>query len=85
MQKDSAEKWVTFTQQETYFTFNIHQVSKLENQLRKQGIYYRTIFYMNNIPVAYDVDLGYVEMSKDEEIRIINEAERGEQNGTSEC
>jgi len=82
---DSVEKWVVFTQQETYFSLNIHQVSKIENNLRKQGIPYRTIYYMDNKPVTYDIGKGYQEMSRDEELRIINEAERGEYNGTSEC
>jgi hypothetical protein len=84
MQTDNV-KWVIFTQQETYFSRNIHQVSKIENSLRKQGIYYRTIFYKDNKPVTYEIGKGYQEMSTDEELRIINEAERGEQNGTSEC
>lgn len=109
----TAEKWVVFTKEETYFIFNIHQVSKLENQLRKQGVKYRTIFYLNNKPVTYEIGKGYKEMSTDEEMEIIRdvqpvvkeieeveetvttatensdeaidyEAERGEQNGTSE-
>ena len=84
MQTDNV-KWVIFTQQETYFSRNIHQVSKIENSLRKQGIYYRTIFYKDNKPVTYEIGKGYQEMSTDEELRIINEAERGEKNGTSEC
>ena len=85
MQKDNAEKWAIYTQQETYFSRNIHQVSKIENSLRKQGIPYRTIYYMDNKPVTYEIGKGYQEMSTDEELRIINEAERGEKNGTSEC
>lgn len=83
MQTDSVEKWIIYTQQETYFTRNIHQVSKIENSLRKQGIYYRTIFYKDNRPVTYEIGIGYQEMSTDEELRIINEVERGEHNGTS--
>jgi len=85
MQTTDNVKWVIFTQQETYFSRNIHQVSKIENSLRKQGIYYRTIFYKDNKPVTYEIGKGYQEMSTDEELRIINEAERGEKNGTSEC
>jgi len=84
MQTDNV-KWVIFTQQETYFSRNIHQVSKIENSLRKQGIPYRTIYYMDNKPVTYDIGKGYQIMSREEELRIINEAERGEYNGTSEC
>jgi hypothetical protein len=84
MQTTDNVKWVIFTQQETYFSRNIHQVSKIENSLRKQGIPYRTIYYMDNKPVTYEIGKGYQEMSREEELRIINEAERGEQNGTSE-
>jgi len=82
MQKDNV-KWAIFTQKETYFSRNIHQVSKIENSLRKQGIPYRTIYYMDNKPVTYEIGKGYQEMSRDEELRIINEAERGGHNGTS--
>jgi hypothetical protein len=39
---------------------------------------------MDNKPVTYEIGKGYQEMSREEELRIINEAERGEQNGTSE-
>ena len=84
MQTTDNFKWRIFTKQDTYFTRNIHQVSKIENSLRKQGIYYRTIFYRDNKPFTYEIGKGYQEMSREEELRIINEAERGEYNGTSE-
>ena len=72
-----AEKYVTFTGQETYFTNNVNQVSKLERVLREQKIEYRTILYINNKPVTYDVDQGFVQMNKEQEMNIINQAMKG--------
>ena len=72
-----AEKYVTFTGQETYFTNNVNQVSKLERVLREQKIDYRTILYINNKPVTYDVNQGFVQMDRAEEIDIINSVEWG--------
>lgn len=72
-----AEKYVTFTGQETYFTSNVNQVSKLERVLREQKIGYRTILYINNKPVTYDVDQGFVQMDKEQEMNIINQAMKG--------
>jgi len=72
-----AEKYVTFTGQETYFTNNVNQVSKLERVLREQKIEYRTILYINNKPVTYDVDQGFVQMDKKQEMNIINQAMKG--------
>ncbi len=74
-EKKAAEKWIIFTKEETYFIFNIHQVSKLENQFRKQGVKYRTIYYLNNKPVTYEIGQGYQEMSSNEEMEIIRDVQ----------
>ncbi|SEN86998.1 hypothetical protein SAMN04488134_102146 [Amphibacillus marinus] len=65
------EKWVIYSAGDTQFCFNIHVVSRLEQQLRNEGKSYRTIYYRNNEPVRYAAGLGYKVMSRKEEATIV--------------
>lgn len=72
------EKWCIYTEDETHFCFEIHQVSRLENQLREERKAYRTIYYRNNEPVRYEIGHGYTTMTKKEERAIVDSVRASE-------
>lgn len=67
------EKWRIITNVEEHILFDLHQVSRFENQLRKEGQAYKTIYYRDNNPVRYVLGHGYEVLTKDEEAAVIDE------------
>ncbi|WP_117170598.1 hypothetical protein [Paraliobacillus sediminis] len=69
------ENWVVFTADDTRFVFDMNQVSKIERELRKEGMPYRTIYYRDNEPIKYVEGKGYEVMTNEEVSAIIISAQ----------
>ncbi|UOQ47785.1 hypothetical protein MUN88_17280 [Gracilibacillus caseinilyticus] len=65
------EKWVIFTPEQDHFMFDLAKVSDLESQLRLTKTPYRTIYYIDNQPIRFELDKGLIIMTQTEEQGIV--------------
>ncbi|WP_157515400.1 hypothetical protein [Luteimonas abyssi] len=79
------EKWVIYTVSDTQFLFDLHQVSRVENQLREEGQKYRTIYYRDNKPTKYVIGEGYQIMDREEVAAIIESVQPDQSLSCAHC
>ena len=73
------EKWMVYTKNDMYVRTDINLLCKLESELREEQVFFRTIYYVDNKPMKYDVNTGLTEMTYEEKKSKIEEVYNYEQ------